>query len=73
MSTIIGFVIGYVLGMRAGDKGWAELEDSLRTIQSSPDVRDMVAGMLSTARDMLGQGQRMMSSRPGERPRLRVA
>jgi hypothetical protein len=73
MGTIIGFVVGYVLGMRAGDKGWAELEDSLRTIQSSPDVRDVVAGVLSTARDMLGQGQRMMSSRPGERPRLRVA
>jgi hypothetical protein len=73
MGTIIGFVVGYVLGMRAGDKGWVELEDSLRTIQSSPDVRDLVAGVLSTARDMLGQGQRMMGSRPGERPRLRVA
>ena len=73
MGTMIGFVVGYLLGMRAGDKGWAELEDSLRTIQSSPDVRDLFAGVLSTARDMLGQGQRMMGSRPGERPRLRVA
>ncbi|HZQ58095.1 MAG TPA: hypothetical protein VFA84_08670 [Acidimicrobiales bacterium] len=68
MGTIIGFVVGYVIGVRAGDKGWEELEGSLRTITSSPEVRDLVAGALSTARDLMAQGQRS-----ADRPRLRVA
>jgi hypothetical protein len=72
MGTIIGFVVGYLLGVRAGAKGWEELEGSLRTITSSPEVRDLVAGALSTARDLVGQGQRSADRRP-ERPRLRVA
>jgi len=73
MGTIIGFVVGYLLGVRAGDKGWEELEGSLRTITSSTEVRDLVAGALSAARDLVGQAQRSAGTRPSERPRLRVA
>jgi hypothetical protein len=72
MATLIGFIVGYVLGTGAGDRGRAELEESLRAIQSSPEVRELAAGLLATARDMVGQGMRA-APRPSERPRLRVA
>ena len=72
MATLIGFIVGYLLGVRAGDQGWAELEDSVRTIQASPEVREVVAGLFSTARQVLGQGGRAVSGR-SDRPRLRVA
>jgi len=73
MGTIIGFIVGYLLGMRAGDKGWAEFEDSVRTIQSSPEVRDLLAAVASSARQALGQGSRAMGNRAPDRARLRVA
>ena len=74
MATLIGFFVGYLLGMRAGDKGWAELEDSVRTIQASPEVRELVAGVFSTARQVVGQGARAVGTgRASDRPRLRVA
>jgi hypothetical protein len=72
MGALIGFIVGYVLGTRAGDGGRVELEESLRAIQSSPEVRELVAGLLATAREVIGQGTRAMP-RPSERARLRAA
>ncbi len=43
MGTIVGLVIGYALGTRAGENGWVEFRDSLKTITTSEEVRD-VAG-----------------------------
>ncbi len=73
MATLIGFVVGYLMGMRVGEKGWADLEESVRTIQASPEVRELVAGVYSTALQVVGQGTRAVSGRAAERPRLRVA
>jgi len=73
MATLIGFVVGYLMGMRVGEKGWADLEESVRTIQASPEVRELVAGVYSTALQVVGQGTRVVSGRAPERPRLRVA
>jgi hypothetical protein len=63
MGTMIGFVLGYVLGTRAGDEGWAELQDSWRTISSSAEVKDLLAGGLATARDLVRQGAAALSVR----------
>jgi len=74
MGAMIGFLLGYVLGTRAGDKGWRELQSSWHTIRSSDEVRDIVAGGLATARDLMRQGAGVAASRlsqpagPGLRP-----
>jgi hypothetical protein len=59
MGVIVGVVVGYVLGTRAGEDGWSELVDAWRVISSSEEVRDLMSGALSSARDVVrdrGQG-----------------
>jgi hypothetical protein len=53
MGVIIGVVIGYALGSRAGPDAWTEFEDACRTIYTSEEVRDLAAGALSIARDLV--------------------
>ena len=55
MGVVIGVMVGYALGSRAGADAWSELEDAWRTIVSSEEVRDLVSGGLSMARDLLGR------------------
>jgi hypothetical protein len=55
MSTIIGFLIGYAFGTRAGQEGWAETKAAWKVISTSEEVRDLAAGGLQTARQRLGQ------------------
>ncbi len=63
MGAMIGFVLGYVLGTRAGEQGWNDLVESWRTISSSDEVRDILVGGLSIARDYLRQGAGIMADR----------
>jgi len=44
MGAMVGLVIGYVLGARAGERGLEELKESWDTITSSQEVRDMISG-----------------------------
>ncbi len=76
MGTMIGFVLGYVIGTRAGEQGWNDLRESWRTISSSEEVRDLLVGSMSIARDFIRQGAGIMADRldQGEdRSGLRVA
>ena len=61
MGTIVGVVIGYALGTRAGEEGWAEFKDAWKVISSSEEVRDLIAGGFSMARQLLGRGSEMLS------------
>lgn len=63
MGVIVGVVIGYVLGSRSGEKGFEELREALRTISTSEEVRDMVAGGLSVAGDLVRQGRGLLADR----------
>ncbi|MFI5040518.1 MAG: hypothetical protein ACHQNA_01495 [Acidimicrobiales bacterium] len=75
MGAIIGFLLGYVLGTRAGDKGWLELQESWNTIRSSEEVRDIIAGGWATGRDLMRQGAGVMAGRlsqPSDRTGLRT-
>jgi hypothetical protein len=63
MGTMIGFALGYVLGTRAGEQGWNDLLESWRTISSSEEVRDLLVGSLSIARDFIRQGAGIMADR----------
>ena len=74
MGAMIGFVLGYVLGTRAGEQGWNDLQESWRTISSSEEVRDILIGGLATARDFVRQGAGIMADRlePGRGPNIRA-
>ena len=75
MGAMIGFALGYVFGTRAGEKGWEELQASWKTITSSAEVRDLIAGGLVTARALIRQGAGVMAERlsAGPEPGLRRA
>jgi hypothetical protein len=53
MGVIIGVMVGYALGSRAGSDAWPELEEAWKTIISSEEVKDLVSGGVSIARDLL--------------------
>jgi len=53
MGVVIGVIVGFALGSRAGSEGWSELEDAWHTITTSEEVRDLVSGGLSIARDVI--------------------
>ena len=55
MGVVIGVLVGYALGSRAGSDAWPELEEAWKTIISSEEVRDLVSGGVSMARDLLGR------------------
>ncbi len=56
MGVIVGVVVGYALGTRAGDEGWAEFRDAWKVISTSEEVRDLVSGGFSIARDVMARG-----------------
>jgi hypothetical protein len=75
MGAMVGMVIGYVLGARAGERGFEELEASWETISSSQEVRDMLVGGPPLGAVMLRRGRGMLADRlqlPEDRG-LRVA
>jgi hypothetical protein len=53
MGVVIGVVVGYVLGSRAGSEAWPEIEEAWKTIVESEEVRDLISGGVSIARDLL--------------------
>jgi hypothetical protein len=56
MGVIIGVVVGYAFGTRAGPEGWDELRQAWKVIATSEEVRDLIAGGFSMAREVLGRG-----------------
>jgi hypothetical protein len=55
MGTIIGVLVGYVLGTQSGKEGWQETKAAWATIRQSEELRDLLAGGVSLARDSVGQ------------------
>jgi hypothetical protein len=65
MGVVIGVIVGYAMGSRAGSGAWAETEEAWRTIKTSEEVQDLIAGVLSMARDLLGRRAEILASAPG--------
>jgi hypothetical protein len=63
MGAMIGLAVGYVLGTKAGQKGYDELQDAWETISSSEEVRDMLIGGLAMARDLVRHGRTLLAER----------
>jgi hypothetical protein len=55
MGVVIGVLVGYAIGSKAGSEAWPELEDAWRTIVASEEVRDLLSGGVSLARDLLSR------------------
>jgi hypothetical protein len=76
MGAMVGFVLGYVLGTRAGEGGWEELQESWHTISTSEEVRALLSGSLATAQELLRHGAGVVAERlsqGGGDPGLRSA
>jgi len=49
METIVGFLVGYVVGSREGKEGVERLRTSWQSIKTSPEVRRLAGEALSVA------------------------
>lgn len=63
MAAIVGLIIGYVLGTRAGDKGHEELTESWRTITTSQAFRDMLGGLFALIGEFLTSGRKALAQK----------
>lgn len=43
MSALFGFVVGYVVGARAGSEGWARVETAVREIKESDEFQNLIS------------------------------
>ena len=68
MGVMIGFVVGYVLGTRAGDKGAAELKEAWRAIRTSDEARSLLAQGVEMTKGMVQQAPSMLMDRLQTRP-----
>jgi hypothetical protein len=78
VGVILGVLIGYALGSRAGPDAWTELEDAWHTIATSEEVRDLLAGAVSIGRELIEKRAEVVAailgaSNPADRSRLRRA
>ena len=63
MGAMVGFVLGYILGVKAGADGEKQLRDAWQTITSSEEVKDLLSGGLSMAGDLIRQGRGLLVDR----------
>ena len=63
MAAVIAFLAGYVLGTRDGKEGFVQLKESCETIASSGEMKDLLAGGISIARDLLVRGGGLLVER----------
>jgi hypothetical protein len=75
MGVILGVLIGYALGSRAGPDAWSELEEAWHTIYTSEEVRDLLAGGVSIARELVEKRAEVIAGILGSdsTPRLKAA
>jgi hypothetical protein len=65
MGVIIGVVVGYALGTRAGEDGWVEFKDAWKVISTSEEARDLVMSGFSISRDLLRRGSELLAGALG--------
>ena len=63
MGVIIGVIVGYVMGAKAGEQGLAEAKEAWATIRSSDEAREIVAGGMSMVAGLLRRGGGMLAAR----------
>ncbi len=66
MGAIVGFLLGYAFGTRAGEGGWSQLLESWQKIASSDEFKDLLTEGLNMAPDFLRQGAGALVERLGK-------
>ena len=65
MGVIIGWMVGYVMGTKAGEEGLEELKKSWTTIRQSEEAQRMVSGGFAMGKSLLSRGGGMIVERLG--------
>jgi hypothetical protein len=63
MGVLIGVIVGYVMGAKAGEQGLEELKEAWATIRASDEVRELIAGGLSMAAGLITRGGELLGER----------
>ncbi|MGQ0617218.1 MAG: hypothetical protein ACT4PW_09530 [Acidimicrobiia bacterium] len=63
MGAMLGLTIGYVMGTKAGPKGFEQLKDAWKTISSSDEVKDILTGAVGMLGGLLQQGRGILAER----------
>lgn len=66
MGAIIGFVLGYAFGTRAGQNGWTQLIESWQRISSSEEFKELLTDGMSVAPEFLRHGAEVIVERLGQ-------
>lgn len=67
MEVILGFAVGYWIGVRNGPDGMRKAIDSARAVWASPESRRLLAEGLSTLETVAPAIERMQKNRGGLR------
>jgi hypothetical protein len=59
METVIGFVVGYLVGASEGKGGVERLKASITAIVSSPEAHRLIGEAMSAAEPMVRQASRV--------------
>jgi len=59
METVIGFVVGYLVGANEGKGGVERLKASITAIISSPEAHRLIGEAMSVAEPMVRQASRV--------------
>jgi hypothetical protein len=60
MEAMLGFVVGYVLGTREGQRGHSEIKEAWHTIRTSDETRDLISRGLAGAMYFVQNGPAMI-------------
>ncbi|HEX3789620.1 MAG TPA: hypothetical protein VHW44_17275 [Pseudonocardiaceae bacterium] len=55
METLIGFVVGYLVGTRQGREGLQKVREAVEGIRNSPETRQLVLTGVAVGRSAVGQ------------------
>jgi hypothetical protein len=65
VEAVLGFAIGYFVGVRQGRRGLQEAIDSAQAIMASPETRRMLSEAISTFETVAGPAMDRMGRKSG--------
>jgi hypothetical protein len=66
MGALIGFILGYSLGVKAGPEGYERLRQAWQEISNSEEFKGLVATGTAFLENMLAQGQANLAGQIAE-------
>jgi hypothetical protein len=70
---MIGFLVGYVMGTKAGEEGYQELRDAWREIASSGELKEILGAAGALLGDVVRNGKGLLGEDHGRGLLRRVA